>query len=287
MTKNNNTTICFIGGDERQKYAAINISQYTKVNTVGGVFESITGANINVFDNPLKAIRNAGVIVLPLPAAAAESVLSFDDLVENSADRHILGGKFSPYLKSVMENKKVNYTDYYNDDSFTVKNAFLTAEGAVYLAMSSSKDSIKFSKCAILGYGRIGKALGELLKALYADVTVFARKDEAVTTAVEKGLSSIKISSDRHLSALANNFDIIFNTIPERVISNDVLLALPSKTILIELASLPGGFDPDIATQCEVTFIDGKGLPGKYAPVAAGRILSDTIIQYLKQEELL
>ena len=117
--------------------------------------------------------------------------------------------------------------------------------------------------------------------------SVFARKNEAVTTAIESGLHSINISNDKSFLALANGFDIIFNTVPERIISNDVLLALPSKTILIELASLPGGFDPDIATQCEVAFVDGKGLPGKYAPKSAGKILSDTIIQYLKQEELL
>ncbi len=289
MTKNISKTICFIGGDERQKYAAINLSEYINVNVAGDIFNNTVRGNGNIkfFDNPLKAIHESNAIILPLPAAAVEKNVSISDIITNSESRLILGGKFSPYFKNVIETAQIKYKDYYEDESFTIKNAFLTAEGAAHLAMSSTKSSLRFSKCAIIGYGRIGKALSSILKAFNSDVTVCARREETLALAEENGLKTQKILSDHALSGIEKSFDIIFNTVPERIISNEILLAIPSKTVLIELASMPGGFDPDIASQCELTFVDGRGIPGKYAPSAAGKILSETIIHYLKQEEIL
>ena len=287
MAKTINTEICFIGGDERQKYAAVSLSEHMTVNVVGEVFKDASHTNINIFDNPLKAIYNSKAVILPLPATASENILPFSELVKNIKDRTVLGGRFSPYFKGTAETANIRFKDYYEDESFTIKNAFLTAEGAISLAMQATKNAIRHSKCAIIGYGRIGKALGDTLKALNAQVTVWARREEALALASENGLKVNKISKIDNLYGLAWDTDVIFNTVPERIIPNEVLLAIPAGTLLIELASQPGGFDPDIASQCELKFIDGRGLPAKYAPIAAGRILAETIIQHLKQEELL
>ena len=287
MSKSINTEICFIGGDERQKYAAVSLSEHMTVNTVGEVFKDTPNPNINIFDNTLKAIYNSKVIILPLPATASESILPFSELVKNVQDRIVLGGRFSPYFKGAAEAANIRFKDYYENESFTIKNAFLTAEGALDLAMQASKNAIRYSKCAIIGYGRIGKALGDMLKTLNAQVTVWARREEVLALAEENGLKVSKISKNDDLRGLAMDTDVIFNTVPERIISNEVLLAIPVGTLLIELASQPGGFDPDIASQCELHFIDGRGLPAKYAPIAAGKILAETIIQHLKQEDLL
>ena len=290
MTKKD-ITICFIGGDKRQRYAAEGLSEYIKTNTVGAVFEGIPPTNINHFENPYKAVCGASAIILPLPAATSENILPFSELVDHiktqSIKPYIIGGKFSPYLKGILENSELKYADYYEDECFTIKNAYLTAEGAIQLAMEATEYSLKESKCAIMGYGRIGKALGNMLKAFNAEITVWARREESLALAMENGLNIKKLSAEGDMEDLIKSTDIIFNTIPERIISNEILLAIPSKTVLIELASPPGGFDPYIASQCEIKLIDGKGLPAKYAPRTAGKILSDTIIQHLRQEEIL
>ena len=290
MTKED-ITACFIGGDRRQRFAAEDISNYIKVNTTGKVFDGITGTNINHFENPYKAVYGADVIILPLPAALSESILPFSELVKQinmqNTSPMVVGGKISPYLKGLLEDKKMTYIDYFEDECFTVKNAYLTAEGAIQLAMEATEKSLKDSKFSIMGYGRIGRALGSLLKAFNANVTVWARKDEALALASENGLHTNKLGINTDISDLSQNYDIIFNTVPERIIPNEVLLAMSPKTVLIELASLPGGFDPDIAAQCEIKVVDGRGLPARYAPKSAGKILSDTIIQHLKQEDIL
>lgn len=285
----NSDRICFIGGDERQIYAVKYLAEYINISTVGEIFDNIKHSRVSKFENPIKAIYGASAIILPIPASASEKILAFSDMADmiskNDKKTYIIGGKFSPYLKGIIQKYDIKHDDYYENECFTIKNAYLTAEGAIQLAMTALKGAIRFSKCAILGYGRIGKALGHMLKSFGADVTVFARKDEALVLASENGLRSINISS--RPTSLSNGFDIIFNTVPERILSNEDLLSIPSKTVLIELASPPGGFDPDIATQCDVQFIDGRGIPGKYAPETAGRIVAETVFEYLKKEEIL
>ena len=287
MTQNN-STVCFIGGDERQKYAAETLSEYINVNTIGSIFDDIKKSNVRNFDNVKKAIYDTSAIILPLPAASSEREVPFTDLmaaaVQLNKKTYIIGGKFSPYLRGIIETYGIDYYDYYESECFALQNAFITAEGAVNLAMVSTKGALRSSKCAVIGYGRIGKALSVMLKGLNSETTVWARREEALTLASENGFKTEKISDKgESFSKLSNNFDIIFNTVPERIFSNELLISMPQKTVLIELASAPGGFDPDIAMQCELKFVDGRGLPGKYAPKAAGKILSDTILHHLNR----
>ena len=164
--------ICFIGGDERQRYAAEMLADNIKIHAVGKTFEDIKNPSVINFENPYKALYEAKAVVLPIPAAASEGIIPFTNLVENiirsGSDMHLLGGKFSPYLKGIILSSGIKFNDYYEDETFTVKNAYLTAEGALQLAMASIKGSIRRAKCAIVGYGRIGRALGEMLKAVGA-----------------------------------------------------------------------------------------------------------------------
>lgn len=291
MTQNNNS-VCFIGGDERQRYAAEALSEYINVNTVGTIFEGIKKSNVKSFDNVQKALYETSAIILPLPAALSEKEVAFTELIASTIklnkNPYVIGGKISPYLKGILEMHDIKYSDYCENESFALKNAYITAEGAVHLAMTSIKDALRSSKCAVIGYGRIGRALSEMLKSFHPEITVWARRDEALTLAEENGFMIEKISGGgKSLSKLSNGADIIFNTVPERIFSNELLISIPKNTVLMELASAPGGFDPDIATHCELKFVDGRGIPGKYAPKAAGRVVSDSILQYLKQEELI
>ena len=80
---------------------------------------------------------------------------------------------------------------------------------------------------------------------------------------------------------------MIINTVPARVITNEQLLGLKGSTLLIELASPPGGFDSEIAEQSGVKVIRGGGLPGKYAPISAGKAVAETLLKIMKREALL
>ena len=285
---NINSSVCFIGGDERQYYAALHLSQETELDIFvsGDTFQKaishFTSTQITYVENPQKALLLSKNVILPLPAAKVEQTLPSLDLIDTLKGKGgvIVGGKFSPYIKELFSNANIKYIDYYEDECFTLKNAYITAEGAISIAMNSINIMLRDAKCAVLGFGRIGNALSQMLSSLGSKPYIFARRAESNTLAKEMGFN---IKSDMSFK----DFDVIFNTVPERIISNGELLAIPDKTVLIELASAPGGFDQDIAIQSGLQAINCSGLPGKYAPESAGKAVSDAVIQILTKNNIL
>ena len=73
------------------------------------------------------------------------------------------------------------------------------------------------------------------------------------------------------------NRDMVINTIPAPVLDSHALSLLPKHTLLLELASLPGGFDPIQAEALGLRTVMGRGLPGKYTPAGAADIIAETI----------
>ena len=286
--KNLVSDFCFIGGDKRQFYAAMTLAELSKkqIYVSGETFSSCSEckccSEIIYKKSPLKAVYASKSIVLPLPASNVESEVSFIDIISaaKDSDRIILGGNFSAYMKELMCDEKVNYIDYYDDESFSIKNAYITAEGAISLAMNELDIMFRDTRCAIIGFGRIGKALSGMILSLGNRPDIYARHDEVKVLASEMGMGvmdSLDLSS----------YDIVFNTVPERIISDRLLLELKKSVIFIELASKPGGFDPDIALQCSHKVIDGRGMPGRYAPISAGEAVAKTIFDICKRDSLL
>lgn len=267
----------------RQLYAAYELSLQTKFNVIvsGEVFSQYSffqPGNLSYEENPLKALRMSCVSVLPFPAANIEKEVSFIDVVAEmkGKDGFVISGKFSPYMLDILDEEGVRYADCLNDECFNIKNAYITAEGAINLAMNSLDIMLRDADCVILGFGRIGKALGEMLMSLGCRPQVYARRKEVRALAREMGFSA----TDRIDLSKAT---VIFNTVPQRIISNDCLLELKGERTFIELASSPGGFDPEIAKGCSHKVIDGKALPGKYAPKSAGRVLAQSIVSILNR----
>ena len=111
---------------------------------------------------------------------------------------------------------------------------------------------------------------------------MYARRDSALALAKERGLHAEfieKLGKSPH--------DVIFNTVPSRIVSNEQILALDTDTLLIELASAPGGFDFEIAEQYGLKCINAQGLPGKYAPRSAGLAIAEALIKIIDKELML
>ena len=83
----------------------------------------------------------------------------------------------------------------------------------------------------------------------------------------------------------AKTYDVIFNTVPEKVINASVLSALKPGALVIDLASLPGGVDKEAAEAFGVKTIHALSLPGKVAPKTAGKILCETIRNILSERK--
>ena len=78
--------------------------------------------------------------------------------------------------------------------------------------------------------------------------------------------------------------DVIFNSVPHHVITPDMYRYIRHGTPLIDLASRPGGLDFERAKQYGLNVIWALSLPGKVAPVTAGRIIADTLEKLIMRD---
>ena len=143
--------------------------------------------------------------------------------------------------------------------------------------------TIHGAHCLILGYGRVAKALSKTLSAVGAVVNVAARKPQDLAWIDVGGQIPLAIS-DLMQGDTPLSYDIVFNTVPEQIVGADLLARLPDDVLLLDLASAPGGFDHEWAKEHGYHVIWALSLPGKTAPVTAGRIIGQTIRRILNEE---
>ena len=77
---------------------------------------------------------------------------------------------------------------------------------------------------------------------------------------------------------------MVFNTVPALIFDEPRLRALAPSTLIIDLASRPGGVDFAAAAGLGLKTIWALSLPGRVAPKSAGIILKDTVLNILKEE---
>lgn len=231
------------------------------------------------------------IIILPVPitrdgkiinAPYSKAPIYMEPSLFDGA-RLVLGGGINESEKKIFETAGVKYIDYIKRDELMIRNAIPTAEGAIELAMSELAITIHSSRCLVVGFGRIGKVLGESLKRLGANVAVSARKCSDLAWISALGNTAIPNSS---IKEAISDFDVIFNTVPAMVLDREILSLANPDTLIIDLASKPGGVDFSTAKELGLKVIWALGLPGKCAPITSGEIIKDTVINILNETEV-
>ena len=138
--------------------------------------------------------------------------------------------------------------DLLKDPFYLAENAAITAR----CAMKLIEKELQGLPILVLGWGRIGKCLGKFLAEAGAEVSIAARKEADVAMVRALGYGGIFL---HEVPPLLARFDAVINTIPAMVLSAS---GCREDCVLLELASRPGMTGDHI--------IDGRGLPGKYAP---------------------
>lgn len=280
--------ISVIGGDLRQEeLARLFLQAGYDVITYGLRKE----CGLKAAQDPVGAL-DADVIVLPVPICNGNKInapfydgeIKAEEILDNISWKSIvLGGKFPDFMSERLKCRNVLFQDYLEREELAIKNAELTAEGALEIAISKTDISICGSKCLVTGWGRIAKFMAGILKALGADVTIFARKLSARAEAEALGFSAVSVLE---LENVIDSFDIVFNTVPAMLFDKDILAKMEKNTLIIDLASKPGGVDFNEAENLGLRVIHALGLPGKVAYKTAGKIIYDTIQNILLELEV-
>jgi len=161
--------------------------------------------------------------------------------------------------------------DLLKDEEYQAQNAAITAHCALKVASRHMDRTFQALPVLVIGWGRIGKCLARLLRALDAQVTVAARKETDRAMLRTLGYRTCSISQ---LSSEASRFDFVFNTVPYPILD---AANCHASSVLLELASSPGITGAGV--------IDARGLPGKEAPRTSGDLIGKTILRLAGRKE--
>ena len=223
-------------------------------------------------------IALADYILLPLPLDAARTPLA--ELLRAARPGALaLGGMLSEEAKAIAAEAGVELVDYFAREELAIRNAIPTAEGCIGVLLAQRKRTLWGSAVLLLGFGPVGQAVGTRLAALGAHVTVAARRPDQRAQAESLGMQGAE------LARLAPAFDTVVNTIPAQVLTAPVLARLRPGSLIVDLASRPGGTDFDAAARCGHKAIHALSLPAACAPETAGEIVARTVREMLRERE--
>ncbi len=294
----NKPKVAVLGGDLRQYSAAKEISKSGfDVYAYALCVETDESNRIYLCDEIEEALDGARAVILPLPVSTDDRVLncpacktsdriSLDKIVAHTAaDAILFGGRIPTSMTVRAQEKGIKVCDYFLSERLQIKNAYITAEAAMSIAMNSLDKCLKDARVVVTGSGRISRILCELLRKMGTGVTVAARNADALAYFELMGCDTVLISADSSWNeSLTKGYDIIFNTVPCWLFDKEFLKRADKRTLFIELASAPGGIDICAARELSSNVLWASSLPGKYAPESAGMLIAECVCEMLVRE---
>jgi len=279
-----------IGGDLRNiKLANLIKVDGNKVNIFGfnnAEFE----LGITESEDLTQAIDESDVVIGPLPCSSDNELINSpfnsdkiyinDVFKKMSKNQLFIAGRISEKITHLAEIYNVYSIDILEREEMAVLNAIPTAEGAIQIAMEETPITLHSSNSMVLGFGRIGKILAKMLSGIGANVFVEARKYSDIAWIRSYGYKPLYIGE---LKNYLPQMDIIFNTIPNVILNHDLLKIINKDSLIIDVASKPGGVEFEAAKEFGVKAIWALSLPGKVAPITAAKFMKETIYNIIEE----
>jgi len=284
-------TLAVLGGDSREVILSRSLAAAGAiVRTVGLPEDDYPGIESRP-DLP-SALEGVQAVILPVPGindrgevhlafAGPPIILSAPLLAALPAGTPVLVGAAREGLRQMAAELGLRLVEVLKRDEVAIHNSIPSAEGAIQIAMEKTPITIHGSRSLVLGFGRTGLTLAGKLKALDSSTAVVARNPAQRARAVAMGMEAYNFNAFVIEAASA---DFLFNTVPAMVIDQQVLKKLSKAALIVDLASSPGGTDFEEAQRLGIKAVLAPGLPGKVAPVTAGKILADVVPGILAEE---
>src|SRR5712691_3261747 len=271
-------TIGMLGGDKReQEIARRAAATGADVRAHGFPWPENDIPDVKHLADPAQVLSGARFALFPIPGIAASGALFAPAapapivpdraMLAGMAPRaHIILGWADKNLKAHCEALSITLHEYEWDRSLMLQRTPAIIEGLLRIVIENSAITIHNSQAIVVGQGTIGAVLARYLVALGAHTHVAARNPEQRAAAYVAGATPHVLAELPHL---APRLDLLFSTVPARVVGEDVLARLPKSALVVDLAAPPGGVDFDAAKRLGLNAIWGRGL-GSRAPVTVG-----------------
>lgn len=296
-----NYNFLIIGGDKRISILAKKLLKdgnkiYTFANEVENIteidkIEDIKKYNYDIVISSVPLSKDNKNVYTPL----SNKKMSLEELKEISKGKKLIAGKIPqdfenmPSLNTIADKiesdkktqlNKIKCLDILNDEATTILNTIPTAEGAIQIAMEETDYTISDMNALVIGFGRVGKTLANMLDKLGLEVYCEARKDTDLAWIKAYGYNAIPLEKMKDNLCKMN---IIFNTVPYQILDKSTLILLNRNTLIVDLASAPGGVDYDVAGKLGIKAILASALPGKVAPNTAAQYLKEFVYKVVRK----
>ena len=236
-----------------------------------------------------KAIEEVEIVIGPIPFSSngktinmpfSDKEVTIREMMHVINAKVLIAGGITPEVYEMANDEYIEIIDIMKREELAVLNTIATAEGTIQIAIENTNKIIHGSEVLILGFGRIGKVLARKLAGLSAKVTCAARKDEDLAWIQAYGHKATNINT---IGENLKQFDIIINTVPHIILNEDRLKYVKNDSLLIDLASNPGGIDKKAVKGNKLKFVWALSLPGKVAPTTSAEFIKDTIYNIIKE----
>ena len=284
-------TFSVIGGDKRNiALAEMLVGQGHTVKLFGFVnYERETPAQCK---NLYEAVSGADYIIGPIPCSHNGCVLNapyhnaaieVEDLFRLIKPHQMfLAGVVKPELFTLADKYGFRAVDMLSREDLLILNAIPTAEGAIKIAIEETEITLHGSQMLVIGYGRVGKALAQMLRGIGAKVTVVVNKSEAAARAVGSGHTPVYFED---MDGALKQAEVIFNTVPHTLLDKSNMRHVRKDTLIIDLASPPYGVDANDSRDFGLKVLYTNSLPGKIAPVTTASYILDTVRHIIAEAE--
>lgn len=280
--------ISIIGGDLRIiKLSEMLIEEGVNVYSYG--LEKAEVLELNKCASLQEAINQSEIILGPIPFSSNGKAInmpfsgkevSISELLDSMSGKTLIAGTIKQDIYDLALERNIKVIDILKREELAVLNAVSTAEGTIKIAIEETLKNLHGSNILVMGFGRIGKILSNMLKGLGAKVACEARKNSDLAWIKAYGYEPIPISN---LKENLNRFDVIINTIPYIILDKDNLANVRKDALIIDLASNPGGVDRETAKEQKIKFIWALSLPGKVAPITSAEFIKETLYNVVNE----
>lgn len=240
--------ILFLGKDDRYEILIETLKLKYQIYTIGYDYK------VGVERGSFKDINLYDIIVLPMSG-----------IKNDRAGNVILPGNILDTYKGVIytgrrDGLKGNVESFLDDEEIVKENTNITVDGIMHKIRNVNKDSI-----CILGYGNIGKKLYDKLKDNYLVIVGVPKEQEGIIN------DSFVTSNKGDLTKALVNSKLIINTVPDRIIDEDILKKISGS--FLDIASYPYAIDQAKIYDYPFEYQLYSSIPSKFAPDRAGKIL--------------
>lgn len=282
--KLNKHRFAVIGGDDRSLMLSKLLADDGHEITLFGFDKDKNKTSLEIVDDFEELMAKTPFIIAPLPFAKGEELLNtplysgeisiMEVLNRVNTQQMLLGGHIASKWHEQARGKGIKLIDYFNREELKILNAIPTAEGAIQVAMQNTDKTVHGSNALVVGFGRVAKVLANMLQGIGANVYVCARDISQLALAKAYGYQEIPF---QHLNSFLPKMELIFNSVPNLVIGKAELENISNESLIIDLASHPGGVDSIEAKKLGINTIWALALPGKVAPISAAMAIKETI----------